>query len=169
MEIILIRHALAMDREIFANKFKKDDSQRPLVMKGKKKMFKIAKHLRAWEPKIDLLVTSPYVRARETTQIIKRFYPKTPVLEAAELVPAAPPYAFLNWLHSQSAKVKTIAVIGHEPCLGNFASYCLCGEGEAILTLKKSGAICLEIDALSSLGAGTAQLKWLITPKMFGN
>lgn len=172
MDIILVRHAVAMEREQFKTKFKKDDSLRPLVMKGRNKMRAVARHLRQSVPKADLIVTSPFARAQQTAQILNQFYPRTKVEEAAELVPTAPPEAFLNWLHTKSNKIKTMLVVGHEPQLSLFASYCLSGKNvgmsESFIELKKAGALCLEIDALTNLDASTAQLKWLITPKLFG-
>jgi phosphohistidine phosphatase len=65
----VIRHAPAADRAEFA-KTGKDDSERPLTDDGKTKMRRAARGLRSLVPKLDLLASSPYVRAHETAEIV---------------------------------------------------------------------------------------------------
>ncbi len=46
------------------------DSERPLTDKGRKKMRQIAKALRHLGVEFDLILSSPYVRACETAEIL---------------------------------------------------------------------------------------------------
>lgn len=63
MDIYLIRHGDAMD---FATWGEKDDAQRPLTAGGIAKLKKQAATLAQWKLPIDTIVSSPFVRARQT-------------------------------------------------------------------------------------------------------
>jgi phosphohistidine phosphatase len=66
---------------------------------------------------------------------------------------------FLN-KHKDS---NSIALIGHEPFLSGFASYCLSNNEDSFLALKKGGALMLEIE--TTLKPGNCRLSWLMEPK----
>ena len=42
--------------------------------------------------------------------------------------------------------MKKVAIVGHEPFLSGFASYCLTKNKNSLLNLKKGGVLMLEID-----------------------
>ena len=67
MEVFLVRHAIAHERN---RKRWPDDAKRPLTPAGKQKFRKAARGLAKWLPKSAALLTSPYVRARETAEIL---------------------------------------------------------------------------------------------------
>lgn len=165
MKLILVRHALAEDREEF---FKKnmEDHLRPLTPKGKKKMEKIATEFVELIGHVDHIITSPYTRAKETAKILKDVYTDASVIEAAELVPQSPPQSFLKWLRSFSGQFETLMAVGHEPQLSVFASFLLTGETTSRIDFKKSGMICFEFESTEDLVQRHIQLKWMIHPKM---
>ena len=67
MNILVIRHAIAADRERHAEQHDgEDDGLRPLTARGRKRMREGARGLRRLVPKIDLLATSPLTRAAQT-------------------------------------------------------------------------------------------------------
>ena len=68
MNLYIIRHAIAVDE---GSPEYEEDSQRPLTDKGKKKMRQIAKGLRALGVDFDLILSSPYIRAKETAEILE--------------------------------------------------------------------------------------------------
>jgi len=121
--------------------------------------------LRIWEPEIDLIVSSPYVRAMQTAEIIFQAYKKVPILESSELVPSSPPSAFAQWLEKQIKMETSIVVVGHEPHLSTFATWTLSGATTSFMELKKSGMLCLEVESLSEVSQKSAELNWLIQPK----
>src|SRR5258708_39107238 len=69
MELLVIRHGVAMDKEEFAKAGTSDDL-RPLTSAGMEEMKEIARGLRELVKKIDVLATSPLVRAVQTAEII---------------------------------------------------------------------------------------------------
>src|SRR6266513_1546458 len=73
MRLLVVRHAIAEDREAFARSHK-DDAARPLTPDGRRKMARAAAGLKQLVPELDLLAASPYKRALETAEIIAHAY-----------------------------------------------------------------------------------------------
>lgn len=166
MKLILFRHGLAMEREE-SGKLQMDDSMRPLVNKGREKTARIAKILSEEHAKVPLLVSSPLLRAQQTADIISGQIRCERYVECMELVPEAPPQAFARWLKSEAQQASAIIAVGHEPQLSTFASWCLSGDQESYIDLKKSGVICLDIENFEAVGPKAAVLKWILHPKFF--
>lgn len=164
MELIIFRHAIAEEREDFQKKGL-EDNLRPLTLKGRKKMQKVCVFLRDYLEEIDVIVTSPLTRARQTAEIISQIYFDTKVVETPELFPQSPPQAFLKWLRVQGRNYKRIAIVGHEPHLSAFTSYLLAGKPESFIDFKKSGVIGLEMESFAQAEAGSAQLMYYLPPK----
>lgn len=164
MELIIIRHASAEVREDFAKKGL-GDQFRPLTIKGRKRMQKVCVNLRDHVKNLDVIVSSPFTRARQTAEILSQIYFETKVLEAPELVPQSPPQAFLKWLRTQGRNYKRIAIVGHEPHLSTFAGYLLTGKMKSFIDLKKSGVVGIGIESFAEAEAGGAQLIYSIPPK----
>ncbi len=134
MKLLLIRHAIAEEREDFA-RTGKDDRLRPLTDDGRKKMRRNAKGLREIVPEIDLLATSPLTRAAQTAAILDSVYGGLSEVEIEELAPEASPDAFLGWLKRQVEEKdrEIIAAVGHEPSLGHIFTWLLTGEERTML------------------------------------
>lgn len=130
-------------------------------------MQKVALRLREMIDPVDRIVTSPYVRARQTAEILSQFFFETPVREAAELVPHGPPPAFVNWLKAHAQEDQVVLVVGHEPQISSLATYLLTGKQESIVEMKKSAVLSLEIRDPEALGPGCAIMNWLVPPKMW--
>src|SRR2546430_12501315 len=73
MRLLVVRHAIAEDREAFARSHK-DDAARPLTPDGRRKMARAAEGLKQLVPELELLAASPYKRALETAEIIAHAY-----------------------------------------------------------------------------------------------
>src|SRR3954447_10864461 len=159
MQLLVIRHAIAEERDDFA-RTGKDDRLRPLTDEGRKKMKQGAKGLRELVPDIDLLATSPLTRAAQTGAILDTVYGGLSEVEIEELGPEAAPMDFLRWLRKQ--KADPVAVVGHEPSISLILSWLLTGSERRIFSFRKGGA-CL-LDFPDEVGAGTATLVWALTP-----
>lgn len=164
MKLILFRHGLAVDRNEY---FGKDDGLRPLVPKGKERTKLCGQKIKNWLENVDMIVSSPLMRAQQTAEILHDIFNQAKTLEAPELAPARSPAAFAQWLRLHAKKTNQIIAVGHEPHLSTFASWCLAGSQKTFIDLKKSGVICLEFESLEDINAGSALLKWVIHPKMF--
>lgn len=160
MKVLLIRHAIAEEREVFA-RTGKEDGLRPLTRVGRRKMRRAAKGLRVVVPKIDVLATSPLTRAAQTAELVAGAYEGLRAVQVPALVPGKPPQQLLQWLRGQPAGA-TVALVGHEPDLGTFASWLLTGLQESFLPMKKGGACLLAFD--KDVKPGRAVLRWSMRP-----
>jgi len=164
LEIIIIRHALAEERSEYSKRGM-EDALRPLTIKGRKRMQKICVRLMDQIKEVDLIVSSPYTRARQTAEIISQIYFETKVVESPELIPQSNPATFLKWIRTQGRHYRKIIVVGHEPQLSSFASYLLTGNPKSFIDLKKCGVIGVEIESFASAEAGQGQLLFSIPPR----
>ena len=155
MQLLLIRHAIAEDRDEFAASGR-DDSERPLTDEGREKMQRVVEGLRRVVPRIDLLASSPYTRAMQTAEIVAEGYGIGDVKTVDALVPDEPRQRFLSWLErKRSAEV--VAVVGHEPQLGELVTWLMSGLEEARVEMKKGGACLLSFDGQPGAGLGVLQ------------
>ncbi len=130
-------------------------------------MQKIAMKLRDQIPAVDLIVTSPYVRAKQTAEILSQIFFDTPIVEASELVPQAPPEALLKWLRAHAKDAKDVIVVGHDPQLCTFASYLLAAKEESFIEIKKSAVVCIKVASFGQMQAGSGILRWAVPPKLW--
>ncbi len=159
MKVLLIRHARAQERTAPGALARRDHARR-LTEAGRKDMRRAAKGLRKIAPDLDILASSPLVRARETAEIVERVFGGPEITELAALAPGAVAEELLNWLRDQRAG--TVALVGHEPNLSRMAAYLLTGEARGFLELKKGAACMLEFESAPAAGAGT--LSWSLAP-----
>jgi phosphohistidine phosphatase len=159
VQLLIIRHGPAGDRAEW-EAAGRDDRLRPLTSAGKKEVRRVSKGLAELASDLDILASSPLVRAMQTAEIVAERYGCTPVtLEA--LAPESDPDKVVRWLGEQRS-AEVVGLVGHEPDLGALASLLLAKSGSSFLTLKKSGACLLELTVPVRAGGGT--LEWLLTP-----
>lgn len=159
MELLVVRHAIAEDREVFAATGR-EDGLRPLTAEGTRKMKRTARGLREILPGIDVLVSSPLTRAAETAEILRREYELDQVETARELEPGTSLVDVVTRLAGFDQGV--VAVVGHEPQLGRLVSYLVTGAERSGVELKKGGACLVEFEDKPTAGKG--RLVWAIPP-----
>ncbi len=158
MNLLIVRHGEAGNQEQFS-RTGEDDALRPLTPRGRKRMAKAAAGLKTFVPSIDMLASSPLIRAAQTADILCHEY-EIKCVEITELIPTRRPQAVLKWLSHQKPR-QTIVLVGHEPQLSALATWLITGLEESVLDLKKGGACWLEFEDRPSPGAG--RLRWLMT------
>ncbi len=160
MKIAIIRHAKAEDRDEFALTGK-PDGLRALTETGRKSTRKTARALKDMLPRIDVLASSPLLRALETAKLIAKEYKRLPVTELRELAPGSSEQATFSWLQSLPADA-IVGIVGHDPDLSHLATWLLSGKTDPFVVLKKGGA-CL-IDFPDQVTPGRGVLEWMLTP-----
>jgi phosphohistidine phosphatase len=153
--LYLIRHAIAEERgEAWS-----DDTKRPLSSVGIARMRKSAVGL-ARLCEIDVVLTSPLVRAKQTAEIVANaFTPRLPMVIAESLAPGGTYRAVLEDLEKQSRR-SSIALVGHEPGIGELAARLI---GSRHPLQFKKGAVC-RVDVETLPPAGSGALAWFVTP-----
>jgi phosphohistidine phosphatase len=159
MKLLVIRHAIAEDREVFAETGR-DDALRPLTAEGSRKMRRAARGLRQIVPTIDELVASPFTRASETAEIVRREYEIDRVETADVLRPDTGLDDVMNWLSQRTSDV--VAIVGHEPHLSRLATYLVAGVDNSAVQLKKGGACLVSFDGAPRPASGC--LMWSVPP-----
>lgn len=159
MKLLLVRHGKAEDRSLFTFSAKKD-ALRALTESGRRDMRKATKGLRKVSPDLDMVVTSPLVRARQTAEIVADIFGVADIVEQPLLSPGSNANALLDWLEQQS--VDAVALVGHEPDLSQLACLLLAGKGSSFMTFKKGACALIEFTAKPIPGRGA--LSWLLQP-----
>ena len=159
MNIYVIRHAIAVDEGASGYV---EDSQRPLTDKGRKKMRQIAKGLRSLGVEFDLILSSPYVRARETAEIVSNVLKvKKKIVFSDNLMPLGSPELLFAEVNEKYA-VDSLALVGHEPHLSTLVGLLVAENAKIDVTLKKGGVCYLSADDLHHEHRAT--LEWLLPP-----
>jgi phosphohistidine phosphatase len=160
MDVLIVRHGIALSRDDASSQGMLD-RDRPLTAKGRSRMKRIARDLTKRAPGVVALTTSPFRRALETAEILRKEYGEVELTETGALAPDANP-ANLALFLAESAADSPVAIVGHEPQLGNFIGWCLTGEARKILDLRKGGACLLRFE--DAPGPGKGCLIWLLPP-----
>lgn len=159
--LILVRHAKAMDRDKAHNKGI-SEPQRPLTEKGIKEFHRHCD--RHWEmfAEADLFVTSPFLRATETLDLLLEELQDPAVkIETSSLIePEANPEFFMRWLKKR--KEETVVAVSHEPFLSNFLKYALQQPELPYIKIKKGAFIVLNF--ASARETGIVRLAQLCQP-----
>jgi len=156
--LFLVRHAIAMER---GDEWP-DDTKRPLTHAGAARMRRIVKGLVALNVRVDVILTSPLVRAVQTAEILVRGWSPHPELvtmpaldigvSTARLIEGLTPYG----------KATGVALVGHEPGMGELAAWLI--GARVPLPFKKGGVCRIDVPAWPPTRQGA--LIWLATPKM---
>ena len=156
--LYLIRHGLAEER----GDAWPDDTRRPLTEEGMSRLRKGARGLVRLGVTLDVVLTSPLVRARQTADIVAAAFNVRPTIAVIEsLVPGGSVQAVLTDLEAHARRA-SIALVGHEPGMGELAAR-LTGSRRAFEF--KKGAVCrIDVQELPPNQPGT--LRWFMTPKM---
>jgi phosphohistidine phosphatase len=160
MELLVIRHAIAFERD---RRRWADDGARPLSPLGVRRSCKAAAGLKELCKVPDRLITSPLVRARQTAKILTQVAGWPPAEIAPELTPGEGAVAVLTLLGKDRSK--RIAIVGHQPDLSALLTACLQTDSSNLpIEMKKNAVACLLFDGRARVGR--AALKWLATPRM---
>lgn len=160
LTLVLIRHAIAEDRDEFARTGNSDDL-RPLTDRGRRRMEKAAKGLHRVVPAWDRLLSSPLVRARQTAEIVRDAF-GGPEIESLEAAASGDGNDLLAALRT-AGRGTTIAIVGHEPIHGNWTGWLLTGAAGGFVKYKKGEACALWF--AGAIRPGRASLLWKIRPR----
>jgi phosphohistidine phosphatase len=159
-ELIIVRHGSARERD--PSRWS-DDRDRPLTPEGRRKFRTAASGLGSWIPDVDLLLTSPLRRAKQTASILTKVAGWPKATECAELEPDADPAPILARV--QKAKVPRVALVGHEPHLSRLISLCISDDDSTTQLEFKTGSVAL-IEFPRSVRARCGTLTALLPPRV---
>jgi phosphohistidine phosphatase len=146
MNLYLLRHGIAVDPSVpdFAK-----DAERPLTPKGKRRLLQIAAAMAALKISFDVMVSSPYVRARQTAEIVAKSLKRRKQLKFSDdLTPGGNPKLLIQMLNELRPRPKTVLLVGHEPYLSKLIALLTSGSTNMEIDLKKGGLCQLETESL---------------------
>lgn len=149
MLILLVRHALAADRDDVRYPL---DADRPLVAKGKKTQTRVSRRLARLGYVPSVVFSSPWKRAWQTAGILAR---ETGTGKKQRV--ACPPLAQATNLAAIAEAVgprtadEVVALVGHEPWMSELASVLLTGSASRLaVRFEKSGIMGIEAPTISA-------------------
>ena len=123
-ELYLVRHGIAAERA------EGGDQARPLTADGVSRLRAEAAGLAALEVDWDLILTSPLVRARQTAEVLAEVMKNATTVVTSALAPLATPEDTLSEI-GRHAEHTRLALVGHEPNMGEVAARLLAQIGRA--------------------------------------
>ncbi len=161
MQIHILRHGIAVAR---ADWDVGNDSERQLTPGGKRQLRQTAAAMKRMGLRFDLILSSPYLRAKQTAEIVaKSLKLKKGLKFSAVLAPDGSPKNLIRQLNELEPAPKNVLLVGHDPYLSRLISLLTTGGMELAMNFKKGGLCKLETE---KPGCGRcATLVWLLTPK----
>lgn len=126
-------------------------------------MFEAARGIKTLDVSFDLILTSPYIRAFRTAEILAEVCDSKKLFETKNLVPEADPKAIIHEINQDFGTLKRVVLVSHEPFLTRLISLLLSGADTMAIDLRKGGFCGLSIESLTA--GKCACLEWLMTSK----
>jgi phosphohistidine phosphatase len=162
MTLYVLRHGVAEELAPAG-----DDRARRLTARGRTRMVREARGMRALGLAFDAVLTSPLPRAAETAAIVAEACGGGPPREMAALSTGGTLPQITRALEP-FRRHGHVLIVGHEPTLGTLVSLLLTGSAEGMaLTLKKGGMVAVDIVERRGSGSGSWRggLRWMLTPR----
>ncbi|MEJ0089911.1 MAG: phosphohistidine phosphatase SixA [Limisphaerales bacterium] len=161
MNLYLLRHGIAVNPETWDPA---KDAERPLTPKGRRRLRQIAEAMGVLKISFDVILSSPYVRAKQTAEIVAKSLKCQKKLQFIdELTPGGNPKLLIQQLNDLRPKPKNILLVGHEPYLSKLIALLTTGNTNMEIDLKK-GSLC-KLEAESLRYGRCATLVCLLAPR----
>ena len=158
MELYLFRHGIAED-----GKAGSSDSERALTDEGRKKAAEVAKIARKSGVTPSLIMTSPYVRARQTARIAAdEMDYEGQIVTIESLVPHGSPEGVWKDIRDYSG-VDSVLLAGHEPLMSRMVAFFLNAPSLRV-EMKKAALVRIDLESARANPHGV--LRWMIVPKL---
>ena len=158
MDCILFRHGIAIARE----DWKGEDHHRPLTEKGRARTRQAVEGLESLGFKPTLVLTSPFLRAHETAELLHHVLGVKQNLRICdEFIPEGPADKVFPLLANLPQDARVVCV-GHEPLLSEMAALMLFGKPVTGLSFRKAGACLIHFGEGPQPGRG--RLDWWMMP-----
>src|SRR5207248_5163892 len=143
MQLYVVRHGIAVESGEGI-----PDDWRPLTDKGRRRFQKMARAFGKLGRRLDLILTSPLVRAVQTAEILAGETEPGEVAVLAELDPKFDVEAVRNAIASRAGKAEAVAIVGHEPQLSSVLA-ALTGVSQAEIDLENGTIVRVDVSTLT--------------------
>lgn len=156
MRLLIIRHAIAVARGTPGI----PDEERPLTPEGEQRFRETAKGLARLVDRPDTLLTSPWLRAKQTAELAAAAWGRIEPKETSAL--AGGSFAEQAQVLDRYPADATVAIVGHEPYVSELLARLLGSRQVERLAFKKGGSAL--VDVPGRLGGG-GSLVFFLPPK----
>jgi len=157
MQLYVVEHGIAVESGEGI-----PDEWRPLTDKGRRRFQKAARAFGKLGRRLDLILTSPLVRAVQTAEILAGETEPGEVAVLAELDPKFDAEAVRHALASRAGKAEAVAIVGHEPQLSSVLA-ALSGVSQAEIDLENGTIVRVDVSTLTD--GASADPRWWLKPK----
>jgi phosphohistidine phosphatase len=158
VEILLLRHGIAADARPG-----QPDADRALTGEGKQKLRALLRRLRKAGVRPALILSSPYLRARQTAELAREILaPDAIIVPARALAPGSAPQEAWDEIRLYSNQ-PSVLCSSHEPLCSQLAGFLL-AVPELAADFKKGAMMRIDVEPASPRPRGT--LKWLVSPRL---
>ena len=158
MDLYILRHGKA---EPYGHRFP-SDGIRPLSKKGLKRTKLSAKGMKAANVKVDLIVSSPLLRARQTAEIVHEGLGIDEPIQFSGTLASGDVRLILSAIEAHSS-LSGLMLVGHEPTLSELISTVASGSYHTAFNLKPGGMCKLNVSTVRF--GQCATIEWFVTPK----
>jgi len=144
MDLWLLRHAEAEGRAASGR-----DEDRGLTPGGLAQAKAVARGIAALAPAIKFILTSPYLRARQTAEPVAEALGLAGIRPSRALEPGSDPEAILSELE---AGEESFLLVGHAPQLGRLLGRLVTGTPDGDIPMSKASAACVSFEGLEHRG-----------------
>jgi phosphohistidine phosphatase len=161
MLLLLVRHANAGERDPAQWP---DDRDRPLTEKGRKVQAEVSRWLRKRDLTPTLVLTSPWIRAAQTAQILVEVARVAQPTVPCEPLTEDPDLIRLQDHVGEQPDNAVVAMVGHSPWIEELAAILLGGSASSLrVDFPKSGVLGIGLERLEQ---GAGELRLFVRPKM---
>ena len=141
----MLRHAEAEERAASGQ-----DEDRGLTAAGLAQAKAAARGIAALAPAITVVLTSPYLRARQTAEPVAQALGLSGIRASRALEPGSDPEAILSELEESAEE--SVLLVGHAPTLGHLLGLLVTGSPDGYIPLSKAGAACVSFEGVERRG-----------------
>lgn len=139
------------------------DFDRPLNGRGRETAPLVGGFIRKKKLRVDLIISSPAVRARQTAALVKDSAGLAADLLFDERIYEADVGALVEVVTQAAESADALLLVGHNPGLEELLMF-LTGEGHGMPTAALA-ALALDVEKWAKVREQTGRLEWLMRPK----
>jgi phosphohistidine phosphatase len=156
--LYLLRHAKSSWKEPGL-----EDFDRPLNRRGREAAPLVGRYIRKQGLRVDLLLSSPAARARQTAALVHEAARLTAELLDDERIYEADAARLLEVVEQAPESADALMLVGHNPGMEELLKL-LTGEAREMSTATLA-CVALDVEKWSKARAGAGRLEWLVRPK----
>jgi phosphohistidine phosphatase len=135
------------------------DLKRGLVKEGKEQCMLMARVMGALGAPVDVIVSSPLKRARQTAQLVGTELGYEAKVEVSPALGMNGTYGEFQKMLDKYADREGVLVVGHNPNIFQFLGRMITGNGGAAIRMRKGSIACVRADR------HPPRLQWLLDPR----